>query len=74
MLGALFQAHGVLGAAKYLHCIMLTHTLRAPLRFFDTTPIGRIVNRFAKDVDTLDNILPQNIRGWLMCFFEVNYH
>ena len=29
--------------------------------------IGRIVNRFAKDVDVCDNTLPQNIRQWMSC-------
>lgn len=72
MLGSLAQAHGMLVAAKYLHWFMLTHTLRAPLKFFDTTPIGRIVNRFGKDVDTLDNALPQTVRSWLTCFLGVN--
>lgn len=38
---------------------------------FDTTPLGRILNRFSKDVDVVDNILPQVIRSWIMMFFGV---
>lgn len=72
LLAVLVQAWGMLRASKYFHWFMLTHTLRAPLKFFDTTPIGRIVNRFGKDIDILDRVLPQTIRNWLLCLLEVN--
>lgn len=42
----------------------LLHTvLRARLRFFDTTPIGRIMNRFSKDIESTDQQLTPYLHG-----------
>ncbi|KAJ2115485.1 hypothetical protein IW146_002281 [Coemansia sp. RSA 922] len=40
--------------SKALHGQALRRVLRAPMSFFDTTPLGRILNRFTRDVDSLD--------------------
>ena len=41
-------------AARKLHNAMLTSILRAPMVFFHTNPLGRIINRFAKDLGDID--------------------
>lgn len=41
-------------AAKRLHDAMLYSILRAPMVFFHTNPVGRMINRFAKDLGDID--------------------
>ncbi|KAI7815048.1 ABC subfamily C member [Rhyzopertha dominica] len=63
---------GTLNGAHMLHNLLLLNVVRAPCTtFYDVTPVGRILNRFSKDIDTLDNVLPMTLRGWLTCFLAV---
>ncbi|XP_059833182.1 ATP-binding cassette sub-family C member 5-like [Hypanus sabinus] len=43
-----------LRASSKLHDALLKKILKSPMKFFDTTPLGRILNRFAKDMDEVD--------------------
>ena len=46
-----------------MHQKMTSAVLRAPMAFFDSTPVGRIVNRFSSDVAMVDqNLPPQLVR------------
>ena len=51
-----------LDAATKLHDTMLMRIIKAPMSFFDTTPTGRMLNRFSKDIDILDTTIPMNFR------------
>ena len=54
---AFFNA--AINSSKHLHTSMLSAVLRAPILFFDTNPIGRILNRFSRDIGIMDELLPE---------------
>ncbi|KAK4518579.1 uncharacterized protein ATC70_008798 [Mucor velutinosus] len=66
---------GVLDANKALYAQLLHRMLRAPLRFFDTTPVGRILNRFSKDFETIDSNIPNRFLNfaiqWVIIFSSI---
>lgn len=64
-------ALGALKASHEMHVILLRHVLRWPMELFDTTPLGRVLNRFAKEVDVIDNTLPSVVRACLVMIFGV---
>uniref|UniRef100_A0A1I8HCF8 ABC-type xenobiotic transporter n=1 Tax=Macrostomum lignano TaxID=282301 RepID=A0A1I8HCF8_9PLAT len=55
---ALLFARGGLRAAQLVHKQLLLSVLRAPVQFFDSCPLGRLVNRFSSDLYTVDDTLP----------------
>lgn len=55
---ALIMYIGVL-ASKSLHLKVLESVLHAPMSFFDTTPLGRVLSRFSKDMYSLDSQVPE---------------
>lgn len=49
---------------------MVTAIMKAPVFFFDTNPVGRILNRFSKDIGCMDNTLPaQFLLAVQLCLF-----
>ena len=48
-----------LRCSERLHDKMVVAVLQAPVLFFDSNPVGRIMNRFSKDVGCMDEVLPK---------------
>ncbi|XP_027443271.1 canalicular multispecific organic anion transporter 1 isoform X3 [Zalophus californianus] len=71
LIANLWNAHGSTHASNILHRQLLSNILQAPMSFFDTTPTGRIVNRFAGDISTVDDTLPLSLRSWILCFLGI---
>ena len=69
LFGAVLLAGGSIRASRRLHNALVSHVLRAPMAFFDATPLGRLTNRCALDVDTIDYQIPKSVDIWLKCFF-----
>ncbi|QNQ01193.1 YALIA101S02e12046g1_1 [Yarrowia lipolytica] len=55
------HARGAIQAGIEMHAKMLACVLRAPMSFFETTPLGRITNRFSGDLYKIDANLPSAI-------------
>lgn len=64
---------GTVQASQILFGLINTRIFRNPVSLFDTTPIGRILNRVSKDIDTLDNVLPPKLSFAIRNFFLVNF-
>ncbi|KAF9134617.1 hypothetical protein BGW39_006382 [Mortierella sp. 14UC] len=58
-------------ASRTLHDALLARILRLPMSFFDTTPMGRIVNRFSSDVGAIDSQLPENNHDMIGFIFHI---
>ncbi|KAI1318942.1 hypothetical protein EDD11_005376 [Mortierella claussenii] len=67
----ILQVYCGIRSARVLHQEMLLSVLRSPMVFFDTTPMGRILNRFSKDQSTIDEVLPRSFSGYSRTLFQV---
>ncbi|XP_033313571.1 putative multidrug resistance-associated protein lethal(2)03659 isoform X2 [Bombus vancouverensis nearcticus] len=47
--------------SQKLHDMAFSALIRTGMRFFDTNPSGRILNRFSKDMGAIDELLPKAI-------------
>lgn len=63
----IFTFYGSLSASRKLYNRMLKRILGAKMRFFDSTPSGRIMNRLSKDMSSIDQEAAEIIAYFVNC-------
>lgn len=71
LLYQIVMAYAAMKAARNLHQKLLVNIMHSPMTFFETTPLGRIVNRFSKDINVIDDSIPRTIIMFLRACFTV---
>ncbi|XP_064006538.1 ATP-binding cassette sub-family C member 3 isoform X2 [Pogoniulus pusillus] len=70
LISSFILAMGGINAARTLHVALLDNKFQTPQSFYDTTPTGRIINRFSKDIYVIDEVIPQTVLMALGTFFN----
>lgn len=71
LMNNLFWLSRGIRAGKAMHDDMLVSVLKAPVRFFDSTPVGRIIQRFSRDVESVDIYLQWSFVSVVNCLLQV---
>uniref|UniRef100_A0A7N6BNZ9 ABC-type glutathione-S-conjugate transporter n=1 Tax=Anabas testudineus TaxID=64144 RepID=A0A7N6BNZ9_ANATE len=58
-------------ASRQLHMDLLMNVLRSPMSFFECTPSGNLLNRFAKEIDAIDCMVPDGLKMMLSYVFKL---
>ena len=62
--------NALITSSMKLHNLMLSAVVKAPVLFFDTNPVGRVLNRFSRDINIMEELLPE---AFMMALQEVLY-
>nr|QUF59447.1 ATP-binding cassette transporter Abcc1-1 [Brachionus angularis] len=68
--GEMVSVFMIVNSSKKLHDNMFKSILKSTMQFFESTPIGRILNRFSKDLSSVDFILPVSFKDFTYCLFD----
>uniref|UniRef100_A0A4W6C442 ABC-type glutathione-S-conjugate transporter n=1 Tax=Lates calcarifer TaxID=8187 RepID=A0A4W6C442_LATCA len=61
-------------ASRHLHMDLLINVLRSPMSFFESTPSGNLLNRFAKEIDAIDCMVPDGLKMMLTLSAPAWFH
>jgi ABC-type multidrug transport system fused ATPase/permease subunit len=70
-LNNIFWYHRGIQAGVQTHDSSLRAVLHAPIRFFDSTPVGRLLQRFSRDLDSVDSHLMFSHISAIDCFIQI---
>ncbi|KAF3843965.1 hypothetical protein F7725_016013 [Dissostichus mawsoni] len=58
-------------ASRHLHMELLINVLHSPMSFFECTPSGNLLNRFSKEIDAIDCMVPEGLKMMLSYVFKL---
>nr|XP_057912072.1 multidrug resistance-associated protein 1-like [Doryrhamphus excisus] len=64
-------ALGGIVASRHLHADLLHNVLRSSMSFFEVTPSGNLLNRFSKEIDAIDCMIPEGLKMMLGYLFKL---
>uniref|UniRef100_A0A671WWU4 ABC-type glutathione-S-conjugate transporter n=1 Tax=Sparus aurata TaxID=8175 RepID=A0A671WWU4_SPAAU len=64
-------ALGGIVASRHLHADLLNSVLRSQMSFFEVTPSGNLLNRFSKEIDAIDCMIPDGLKMMLGYLFKL---
>jgi ABC-type multidrug transport system fused ATPase/permease subunit len=62
---------GSLAASRKIHLTLMERVMRAKFRFFDSTPLGQLMNRFSKDIEAVDQEVAPVAVGVIHCLASI---
>jgi ABC-type multidrug transport system fused ATPase/permease subunit len=71
LMNGLFWLKRGVESGRNMHNAMLKAILAAPIRFFDSTPMGRIIQRFSRDIESVDVYLQWTFDSAVHCFLQI---
>ncbi|NWJ05847.1 MRP6 protein, partial [Crypturellus undulatus] len=62
---------GGVAASHKLFLQLLRSVTRSPMIFFEQTPLGNLLNRFSKEIDAIDSVIPDKLKSLLGFLFNL---
>ncbi|KAL3992643.1 protein tyrosine phosphatase type IVA [Sarotherodon galilaeus] len=70
---SIIYTYFTLKASCKFHDMLFKKIIDSPMSFFDTTPTGRLLNRFSKDQDEVETVLPLIMDSFFQCSLLVAF-